>query len=513
MTHTLQHLDAPAGLDELGERAGAWTEYLHNQFQAQLLYVRGQYTPFGTYVADLPVHFVDPVVTAPPARAHLQSVVWSGFPRQFLIEERDDRRNGLVHQVMSAYDRAEDGYDTVTYRTATGGTFERKQRRQYEYLEWFVNTDDQGRPTKITFTCEPADYFSALADGYPAPVFNLEGATQPDPPPDRVGDRDGLLALYHRFVNPEVKIDDLICAEDVVGRDGTIRLRRGDYNPWNDWNTVYGIMHTSQLVNTVFQAIQIVGNASVLRCAPDGRPFQSAKALLCCGAYGGANHHSDPAIGAMVNELARARYHVTNANPIGVYMSHIEDEGWAKPDGTPLPRSFWRVERVAEGVPGRPGSARTVRAVYEIPAGETVTVNGITRPMTLNDIRIGGEPVRRAGQIAEAVRMVLTVAAWPMSSDPPAPVGCQPGSGCYSMNGREFLNITAPSEFPAPAPGPGPGEEDAFPNVTDSQSRRRDELVELHERWPRADLTRRPTEQEDVSWRKLWPNSAETRQS
>jgi hypothetical protein len=476
-------LDAPAGLSELGDLADYWTRYLHNQFQAQLLYVRGQYTPFRTYRADLPV-------------------AWSGFPRQFLIEERDDRRNGMVHRVMSAYARAEGEYDSVTLPTASGGTFELKQRRHYEYLEWHVNTDDQGRPTKITFTCEPADYWSALADGYPARIFKLDGAAVSDKPGGRL--KDAVLALYREHVSPDVQWEDLVCPEDVGFAGSPPLLRAGDYNPWNDWNTTYGIMHTTQLVNTVFQAIQIVGNSSVRRADAQGRLFQSAKALLCCGAYGGANHHSDPAIGAMVNELVRARYHVTNANPIGVYISHIEDAGWTRPDNTPLPRSFWRVVRVAEGQPGLPGSARTVRAEYAVPEGETVTVNGITRPMTLNDIRIGGEPVRYAGQIAEAVRMVLTVAAWKMTDEPPPAVRCQPGSRCYGTTGKEFLNIPEASRYRQPPVGPDEGEHDAFPLVSASQDARVRELEEIDPLPGGPEPA--PSER---SWRQMWPAGAE----
>jgi hypothetical protein len=270
-------------------------------------------------------------------------------------------------------------------------------------------------------------------------------------------------------------------------------------------------MHTSQLVNTVFQAIQIVGNSTVRRADADGRLFQSAKALLCCGAYGGANHHSDPSIGAMVNELVRARYHLTNANPIGVYMSHIEDEGWTKPDNTPLPKSFWRVVRVANagGDPGLPGSARTVRAEYAVPEGETVTVNGITRQMTLNDIRIGGEPVRYAGQIAEAVRMELTVAAWKMTDEPPAPVRCQPGSRCYTTEGKEFLNIPEPSRYREPPVGPdvASGEHDAYPLVSASQDARAAELEAIEQAGGPVPVAA------SRSWRQMWPETAEGRRS
>jgi hypothetical protein len=488
-------MQAPAGLTELGPLRPSWVEYLHHQFQAELLYIRAQYRPFLTYDPALTVHFADPTETYPAQGVHLHTVTWSGYPREIEIRERDAARTGTRPEGP-----LDTGYAEQTLFTSGGNEVRLAYRAQDEYLEWHVEHDESGRMRRITFVCEPPDYWSCFADGYPAPYFGLVKARRPARTP--AGRLHDVVAYYNAHVGPAVTAQDLVFRENLfLDPDGkALAFREGDYNPWNAWNTRHGIVHMSHPANTVYQAIQIAGDSSLLRTDRMGRLLHGAKSLLCCGAYGGINRSSDPAIGAAVNELVHAGYHVTMADPVGVYISHLEDDGWTKPDGEPLPPTFWRVERVAAGIPGRPGSARTVRAVYEVPAGETYRAGGERRPMTLSDIRIGGKSLTHARQVAEAVRLALTLAAWTMTGRRPAPIGCHPGTRCWARrDGSEHLELRG-SGYPNPAPDPTRDEVDAFPEVSASSDMRLKYLI---------DLGRRSGFTGDRDWREMWPDNAE----
>jgi len=423
-------LEPPATLPELDGRREAWAGYLGRQFQEEIAYIRQRYDA-GDAVA---VHFADPTVEVVPPDAQLYAIAWGGFPRPLLVQERDGD--------IAAYPTADRLLDNRTmFRTAAGEPYEVHYRRGDEYLEWRAERDEHGRLRRITFTCESPDYWSAVAQGHPSPFFMLGGAEVP-PPARGAGRLDLVLARYRELVSPEVEPGDLVFGEDLFDEAGTVQFRAGDYNPWNRWNVTDGIVHLSHPANTLAEEIELVGDATVLRRDVHGRPLQAAKCLLCCGGFGDVNRSSDPAIGAAVNELARAGYRVTIANPIGLYMSHVEDAGWTRPDGSPVPPAYWRVTRGVAGTPGLAGTTRAVRAVYEVPDGEACMDQGGSRPLRISDLRIGGEPIRYAGQVAEAVRMVLVVAAWPLTDQAPAPALCEPWFRCCRRRGGgQFLTV------------------------------------------------------------------------
>jgi hypothetical protein len=432
-------LDPPAAMPELDGLHETWVEYLGRQFKQEIGYVRRRYDPKGTAGETVPVQFVDPTQTAVPVDARLHAVSWNGFPRKLRIQERD----GDV-DAFPAAERTRMKRDM--FYTVDGEPFEISYRNGDEYLEWRADLDERGRITRITFTCEPPDYWSVVAQGYPSPFFMLPGAQTPKRRRD-AGRPDRLLARYHQLVGPDVQLADLVFVQDLFDRPGRpgrrLMFRAGEYNPWNVWNVERGIVHLSHPANTLGEEIELVGDATVLRATASGRPIQAAKCLLCCGGFGDVNRSSDPAIGAAVNELARAGYAVTIANPIGLYMSHLEDTGWTRPDGLPVSPGWWRVERMSAGEPGLAGTARAVRAVYEVPPGETYRDDdGMTRPLVVGDLRIGGAPIRYAGQVADAVRMVLVLAAWPLGGPMPEPVCCEPEYRCCRRrDGGQFLTL------------------------------------------------------------------------
>jgi hypothetical protein len=249
------------------------------------------------------------------------------------------------------------------------------------------------------------------------------------------GCKDRVVERYQELVSTQVRWEDLVFDEDLYTRDARDRMRpafeAGDLNPWNRWNVGAGIMHLSHPANTLGEEVQLVGDATVLRRGKNRRLLQAAKCLLCCGGFGDVNRSSDPAIGAAVNELVRAGLDVTIANPVGLYMSHLEDAGWTKPDGALVSPGYWQPVRMALGTPGLAGTARTVRAVYEVPDGEMYRdADGKLQPLQVGDLRIDGQPIRYPGQVAAAIRMVCVLAAWPALGQLPEAIDCEPEYRC-----------------------------------------------------------------------------------
>ncbi|MBW4622750.1 MAG: hypothetical protein KME17_25750 [Cyanosarcina radialis HA8281-LM2] len=242
------------------------------------------------------------------------------------------------------------------------------ERAQDEYLEWHV-TRQNGKITRVTFTCEGPEYWEALAEGYPQGYGGPRNA-------GATGSKEKLLSLYRQYISPEVQLEDL--------------FRNGAYNTYNKWNTTDGAMHLNQRNNTLRAEINIAAQATILR-QKDGEVLTDADELIRCALYGSPGRASDPTIGALVNALAREGYAITLQNPVGLYIDRLDTPGWTKPDGSDVDPGYWKILR------GTPGAI--LRAVYEVPESEGFTVG---------DLLIGGEAIEFGGQIADFITMKLT---------------------------------------------------------------------------------------------------------
>jgi hypothetical protein len=472
----MDELSPPANLHEVDEIPGlrqAWHEYLSMQFDLEIHYIEGLHRTAGL-AAGAPsarVQFHNPArpdigeVVQGPRRRH--AISWSGFPRVLSVRERD----GELVALLTAEQL--DSSRTLVF-TEQGDGFEVPYRAQDEYLEW-RGENDRDRLRRVIFTCEPPDYWSALAQGHPSMFFRLPTNDPPNVEKRSRGDLERVVRLYQELVSESVVADDLLFDQDLYDKDNKHpdqreRLfNRGDYNPWNRWNITDGIAHLSNPANTLGEQIELIGDASVLRATRSGQLLQAAKCLLCCGGYGEINRNSDPAIGAAVNELARQGLELSIAAPIGLYMSHLQDTGWTTPDGSPVRPEWWRVVRGAAGPPGKPGGSTAVRAVYEIPAGEHyVDEEGVEQPLLVGDLCIAGRRIEYPGQIADAVKMVMVVEAWKVAGQEPAPgIGCQPEYRCCGRAGAERILVET-GEDGESAPPCQPPYQDAYPVVTES---------------------------------------------
>ncbi|MFI0482946.1 hypothetical protein [Actinomadura sp. 9N215] len=333
-----------------------------------------------------PCQYINQLKTE-PKNPLSQDIVWTGFSGT--LRNRWGRTEALR--------RAEQLIPLTERMDGPGAYYVGEQwkhlyyRPQDEYCEWRTTRDEKGRILRVTFTSEPPEYWQALhGDRLP----DINGNPKYDIP----GDPKLLVDLYREHVSPDVELADLLCSEDLYDYRDPLKPRlvyaKGAYNPYNRWNTVDGIMHLGQPDNTLSAEIVLGADATVLRTTmdpgPGATPMVDADALIACAGYGGLNRASDPTIGASVHELAALGFEITIANPVGLYMDHLEMTGWAGPGGRPVDPAFFQVLR------GRRGMVE--RAVLEVPAEEGYTVG---------DITIGGVPITYGGQVAECITMKI----------------------------------------------------------------------------------------------------------
>jgi hypothetical protein len=326
-------------------------------------------------------------VEQPVGAVFVQPVVWNGFPGT--LRRRYGRAQALLvadeplplNQMMD-----------VPGEWLVGGQWAGlRYRPQDEYCEWRVKRDAEGRILSVTFTSEPPEYWQALHGDELGSVDPKTGElikSMKFP-----GDPTRLVELYREFVDAAIELEDLVCPVDLVD-DGKVVYRKGEYNPYNRWNTTHGIMHLTHPANSLSAEIILGGDASVLRTS-GGRTVADPDRLIACAGYGGENRCSDPTIGGSVNQLAALGYDVTLADPVGLYMDHLDMAGWTiGPNDEPIDSSWFRMLR------GEPGYIE--RAVFEVPPDVGRTVS---------DIKIAGESIRFGGQLAERITVKLVAVA------------------------------------------------------------------------------------------------------
>lgn len=283
------------------------------------------------------------------------------------------------------------GSDLLRWQTADSDRF----KHQDEYCEWHVTKNSEGKITKVEFTSEGPEYWSFLAEHDP----------------------DALLALYHQFVDPAVRLDDLF---------GLL----GNYNPQNKWNNPSKggkLAHLGHRNNTLLAFVNIAARATILRERGDGTPMTDELELIRCGKYGGEGRHSDPHIGGEVNALARQQADITVANPAGLSMNDLEPVGWVTPDGSD-PHDYWHVDRGSH--------EHQMRTRYEVPEDKDFVVG---------DILINGRPIEFGGQIADFIRVKLVGLAQEFGQHIHQPVECPSDGSCV----RESASSAARKEMSA----------------------------------------------------------------
>jgi len=226
---------------------------------------------------------------------------------------------------------------------------------QEEYCEWEVARAGD-RLLRITFTTETQDYYRFLWRN----------------------DRQKVLELYRRHVSSSVQLQDLADAQ-------------GSYNPRNAWNWPTqgrgALMHMAQSANTLVAAMNLSARATWPVADAHGVPVTSEQGVIRALQFGDADRHSDPHIGAQINELVRAGNEVSFADPVGLYIHEIDLAAIEAPGNLSAAQCL-QVTR---------GDANfMLRVVFEAPAGSG---------FTLSDLKVNGRPLRFGSQIAELIKV------------------------------------------------------------------------------------------------------------
>jgi hypothetical protein len=345
---TLARFDPPGNLDDLqaAEELDAWSDLISSFFDARIGFLRSHHRGLNE------VQFVNPTKAEPAGASVTADIRWEGFPRAILNKHDPDDDGKYVEAEQLLQD--EDGT---------------KFRPQDEYLEWHTERDGDGKVTRVTFTCEGPEYWSALAQ--------LR--------------RERVLELYQEHVSPDVAESDLF-------PDG------GKYDRNNVWNTERGAMHLTHPSNALSAEVFLAADATILR-ERGGKPVTEYADLIDCARYGDANRFSDPKIGGDVNTLAQKGYRLTLQNPVGLYIDGLDATGIEHADGSPA-GDFFKPVRGKGGL--------IVRAVYEVPDGK------------VGDLRIGGSEIRWGSQLAERITMKLTGVAYTENPVQNPAFGCVP---------------------------------------------------------------------------------------
>jgi hypothetical protein len=391
----LQLYDPPARMTDFdlirGQRL-KWHQFLVEQFTSQIGGVQDALAKVANG-RSVQSQFYDATNYDPGGGTVEQAVVWNAFPKELLrrfgreraLKEADRLwplsaySNGWIYDSDNpALDFAAAPSDRLLYRPTV------------EYCEWHVNREPAtGHIVRVAFTSEPPEYWFALA-----------GGTMDQSTVDFPGDMNLLLDLYRRHVDPSVHMEELLAPATYKSPLGL--HKQGEYDPYNKWNTTHGAMHLCAPPNSLGAEINLAAFSTLLYEDEVGALVVDPDALIAGAALGGPNRNSDPTIAATVNVLARLGAQITLANPVGLYMDHIDLSGWEAPGGV-APTDCVRVVR------GEPNAIERLEVRYP------------TDEFAVSDIRIGGVPIRYGGQIAECITVKLVGAAAAIGSISDAP--------------------------------------------------------------------------------------------
>ena len=303
------------------------------------------------------------------------------------------------------------------------------RRQQDEYCEWFVERRD-GEITGIQFTSEGPEYWRFLMSGT---TSFFAGS---DPRRDIThGDPDLVLALYREHISPDVAarrfaLDPRRRPADRCGMAslrGRGRLQRAQ--PLDDHRRRHApdppVEHA---------AGRGTARGRGHRAAQRGGRRCAITDLLRW--LRDVNRSSDPLIGATVNRAVAAGKFVTLADPIGLYMSEINQAALSDPTAwTPIRRSA--------------ADSRILRARIDVPAG---------------GLQVGGVPLEHGGQVAEHIQMILIglvtdarTVHHPCGTAPRRAVRTRTGrtSGSWSTCRRRLRHDRLVQPGPVPAARPG----------------------------------------------------------
>lgn len=313
--------------------------------------------------SDRDLRVYNPASMPMPPNSQPKNVTWSALPTSF------DEQFNSTREKLAFLDKPQP-YSGVS-----------KTRIQDEYCEWAVRRNAQNKIVEVIFTSEPPEYYEFLFD-HSEPSRGL------------------LVDLYRRITGVNtISLHDL-------------QNSTGEYDWWNRYNNEYAV-HMQQPNNTLAAQVDIVSRSCIRRINRLGTPITDALGLIRCAQFGDLKRQSDPAIGHAVNVFAGENRHITIENPVGLYMSTVDWNGWKTPDSTDA-KTYWTVRRGTAAAD--PNQSYIVRATYAVPPAKGYTVS---------DVTIGGEAIDFGAQIAARINVrVAVLVSDPADLPPPRPIGC-----------------------------------------------------------------------------------------
>lgn len=333
--------------------------------------------------------YINPTVVPVPADAVRVVTKWFAFPHRLSYY---GKRNDPPYTKDEIYQLADFGFtrtgrgfpntpdDLLDPNSPLNQTWTWGPPRGWcdEYCEWAVRREGDVIK-RIDFTCENPEYWTTM--------WGV--------------DRERVRALIESLVRYPVALEDLYLRDG--NGDPVIDVATGlpAYDPLNKWNrgTIStpeggGAIHLTSPPNSLGAEIYLAAAASILR-EEGGEQIRAAHNLICCSLYGGVDRNSDPHIGQNVNQVAAAGLQLTLANPVGLYIQDPEFNRFELPldkvVGDITVEDCWTMVR---GYPGGFG----LHARFEVPEGQNFEIN---------DIKIDGQAIQYAGQIAEAFEIGL----------------------------------------------------------------------------------------------------------
>ena len=357
--------------------------------------------------------YVDPTVTHVPASTP-EPIFWTAFPNRLKIYFSGDEKSPYQLDSMQVYALGDYGNLPQSNAFPTGLPFIIPSQRcpyldwkqaidqwaQYdpngprgwldEYCEWAVTRNQEGKITKISFTCENPEYWYTLWKVSPEKV----------------------LALYQQLVSPSVSMDDLYLqnAEGSPVIDPATNCAA--YNPLNKWNsgTVAtaeggGAVHLTSPPNTIGAEIMLAAQATLLRDLPADQ--YNMQRMVCAGAYGRPYRNSDPHIGLQVNQLVKnLGVKITLTDPVGLYLQSPDFSSYQTPDGTDAAK-FYSVIRGTTAAENGMGYDQILHAEFSVPESYGYTVSDILLGNEVPGSSQKPQPILYAGQIAETFHVCL----------------------------------------------------------------------------------------------------------
>ncbi|WP_440055253.1 hypothetical protein ACSLBF_03690 [Pseudoalteromonas sp. T1lg65] len=269
-----------------------------------------------------------------------------------------------------------------------------------EYCEWAVTRNEQGKITKINFTCENPEYWYTLWRVSPQKVAQLYNQLLDNGTTITVDD------LQLKDSNNNVVIDPLTGAPA--------------YNPLNKWNTGTvadgtkgGAVHLTSPPNTIGAEILLASQATLLR---DLTPEQyNMQKLVCAGSFGRPYRNSDPHIGLQVNQVIKnIGVKAMLTNPLGLYLQAPDFSNYTFPSGTSVDDWFSVIRGRVAGEDGE-SYDQILHMQFHAPAG--YTLEDVTIGTTVEGGAHGPSqtphPIKYAGQIADTFKVGIAATAVP----------------------------------------------------------------------------------------------------